>query len=168
MPKSAWKWNRTENRTQNAKTGFQKIGSPLERRLPCSSGPLGLQKYWLPSIPARAWTRPLERTACLHSSPLERQIPPLEREPCLQKDAGSSFSPLERKQKFWKFQIVFLSFNLISQLPFLHARAQISNIIIQTWFPCKIITLWSSISWFLYMHVTKPPKPIINMLNFNQ
>ena len=75
MPKSACEWKRTENRTPHAKTGFQKIGSPLERGLPRSSGPLGLQKYWLPSIPSRACTRPLERTACLHSSPLERQLP---------------------------------------------------------------------------------------------
>lgn len=74
MPKSACKWKRTENRTQNAKTGFQKIGSPLERGLPRSSGPLGLRKYWLPSIPARAWTRPLERTAYLHSSPVGTHI----------------------------------------------------------------------------------------------
>ena len=127
---------------------------------PARAYPWGLQKYWLPSIPARAWTQPLERTACLHSSPLERKLPRSSGNHVCRKcweldfSARASLHPLERTTKIWESQVEFLSSIPTFNQQIMHVVAQISHISILTRYKHQNTLLWSSISRIKHLHVS--------------
>ena len=128
MPKSAFKWKRTENETQNAWTKFQKTGSPLERQLTCLSGPLRPAKKNNGCMKNK-----LERWIGRSSGRLVKIAPMLERqshrssgyqvckkywEPAF--PARALGSPLEQPSKFWKTQNCVLELHFDFQ-PAIHA-----------------------------------------------
>ena len=166
MPKSAYKWKRTENESQNAWTKFQETGSPLERKILRSSGPLRPARYWLhkrcaraegPStkIHARAWNVPLERasnSAKMLGARFSRSSGHY--------PARADLKNLGFPDRVLELQISFPSTFLAcngSNYTFTHA-----NMLLM-----QITTLGSSITWIIYMHVPNCLKPIINMLKFN-
>ena len=121
MPKSVYKWKRTENETLNEHTKFQRTGSPVERQLPRSSWPLRPAKVlvaWkiLSSVDLRARSVGLATKAprwsvrypahadiqlckkCWeHEFPARAALPPLERTSSQQKSTGSTHYSLERQ-----------------------------------------------------------------------
>ena len=146
MPKSACKWKRTENRTQNAKTGFQKIGSPLERTLKaCKSA--GCIKNTLEREIGRSSGRPVKIAPTL-----ERRIPRSSGNHVCRKcweldfSARAALHPLERTSKIWVFQIEFLSFISTFKGSKCMISVQTSHNHVLTWYKHRITTYWSSIS----------------------
>ena len=135
-------------------------------------------------VPARASTSPLERTvkACKSTDCMKNMLGrgiarwsgrPVCKTPrssvryparadiqlcikCWEHDlsARAALPPLERKSKFWKFQIEFLSFTSTFNPQFMHVMAQNSHILMLTCYQYKITTLGSSISYVIYMHTS--------------
>ena len=118
---------------------------------------------------ARAWSLTLELKVCLHSSPLERELPHSSRHPSLQKNTGSTKFTLKRQfprssghQIFWVFQNMFLSSNSTFNGSRCMLLAQTLHNHILTWYQHQITTQWSSISQINHMKV-----PIYTKFTFN-
>ena len=105
------------------------------------------------------------------NSTLEREVSRSSGHPTLQKCwehdflARAAITPLERTSKFWVFPDCVLELQIGFPATLLACNGSNLNMIILTWHQCKIITLWSSISWFIHMHVPKYVKLNINITN---
>ena len=154
MPKSACKWKRMENKTQNAKTKFQKTGSPLKRPLKaCKS--TGCMKNKLEREIGRSSGRPVYKAPRSSMKYPARADTKVCRKYWEQEiHARAAVSPLEQTSNFRVFPDCVLERNSTFQPHFLHIMAPISHILVLTWYKHQNTSSWSSISCITYMHVS--------------